>query len=124
MSPTPTPPPYPPLDLTPSELSPTERIERALNELRDTSTADLDALLDGVTITTAPYLIPTLLIGAVVVALIVFAHSRVMSPEAQARYTDLIHAKRERAVKARIAERRARDEAREAVTDDVSSGTS
>lgn len=151
MSPTPTPtPPYPPLDAGQVEPSPAERIADAIEHLNATSTTDLDALIDGaggnqflsplpalpfrvafghdsVTLVTAPYLIPTLLIGAVITALAVYAVRRVTSPEARARraskraathalYTDLIHDKRERAVKARIAERRARDV-------DVPSGT-
>lgn len=170
MSPTPTPaPPYPPLDLTPAESAPGARFAEAVEHLSGTSTADLDLLLDGVyggnpflapfrvlpfrvefghdsvTLVTAPYLLPTLLVGAAVIALIVVIHSRATSPEAQARregkraaiharYTDLIHGKRERAVEARIAERRVRDaeraRAREAriaerlkSVDDVSSGT-
>lgn len=140
MSPTPT----PTIDSAPIEQPHVERITQALEHLSETSTADLDSLLDGggnpflapfralplrfefgtdsVTITTAPYLIPTLLIGAVLTALVVFIHSRVTSPEARTRmaskraathalYTNLIHDKRERAMTARIEERRARDDA-------------
>lgn len=146
MSPTPTPtptPPYPPLDLTHAEPSSAERIADAIEHINATSTTDLDALI-ALTETSAPFSLTVtadpgalgglLVIGALVgiaAALAVYAVRRVTSPEARARraskraathalYTDLIHDKRERAVKARIEERRARDEAADV---DVSSGT-